>query len=822
MDVMELPKKYQAQEIEAKWRKFWEENQTYKFNPDTDKDIFSVDTPPPTMSGAMHAGHSFSYSQTDFIVRYQRMRGKEVFYPFGTDDNGIPTEKLVEKEKKVKSSKMSRTDFIKLCVDYLEENRPKFIQDWKDLGISCDFEIFYSTINDYSRKISQRSFLDLYKKGKYYRKHGPSIWCPTCETNIAQAEMEDKNIASKFVDLKFELENGEDLIIATTRPEMLPACVAIFIHPEDKRANELIGKKVKVPLFNQEVEIKTDERADPEKGTGVVMCCTFGDQTDIEWYRAHNLDLKIAITKDGRMTDIAGEYTGLKIKEARSKIIEELKIKNLLVNEKDIERPVNVHERCGTEIEILESAQWFLKYLDLRETFLDQGQKLNWYPQFMKHRYDNWIKGLQWDWGISRQRHFGIPLPIWYCDNCENVILPEESSLPVDPLESEPEIKECPKCGCDKFNPEKDVMDTWATSSLTPQLATELFKNHPVFEKLQPTMNLRPQAHDIISFWLFNTVVKSYMHNNTLPWEDVAISGFLQAPDGTKMSKSRGNAMIPQEIMGKYSADALRYFASSSKLGDDLPYQEKEVITGSKTAVKMFNACKFAVMQLEGYDGRKPDTFVDVDKWILSKLQKVIEKSTESLISYEYSKAKREVNDLFWLLFCDNYLEIVKDRTYNKEKYTEDEVLSAHYTLYQVSLAIIKLFAPFMPHITEEVYHFFYDKIEKVNSIHLTSWPEVNINLIDDQAEEAGDLLVDILTSVRRYKSQKQVSLRTPITELRIQCEDKHKKFIPLIERDLMTVSNASKLVYSDNVDLTCDNFAIELGIDLGEVEKKD
>ncbi len=816
-----LPDKYNSSELESKWKTFWETENIYKFNPDTDKEIFSIDTPPPTVSGKMHAGHSFSYSHQDFVARFKRMKGYEVFYPFGTDDNGLATERLIEKMKNDKSPRMQRREFIKLCLDTLNEIRPDFVNDWKKLGMSCDFSIFYSTIDDHCRRISQRSFIELYKSGREYRKESPTIWCPECQTAIAQVEFEDKNLKSKFVDLKFSLSDGKDLIIATTRPEMLPACVGIFVHPEDKRYKSLVGKKAKVPLFNQEVEIRSDKRANPEKGTGVVMCCTFGDQTDIEWYKAHNLDLKVAITKDGRMTEICGEYSGLKIKEARAKIIEDLKSKNLLINEKDIEHPVNVHERCGIEIEILQSKQWFISYLDLKDDFIAQGKKLNWYPTFMKSRFDNWIKGLQWDWCISRQRHFGVPFPVWYCDNCDEVIIAKEKDLPVDPLEDKAPITKCTKCGHDKFVPEKDVLDTWATSSLTPALATELFKDHPVFKRLHPTMNLRPQAHDIITFWLFNTVVKSFMHYDALPWKDTTISGWLLAPDGTKMSKSKGNTMEPQTVMDKYSADALRFMAASSKLGEDLPYQEKEVITGNKTALKLFNSCKFTVLNLEGYDGEKPENFNVVDRWILSKMQKVIERATESFNVYEYSRAKKEVNDFFWHEFCDNYLEIVKDRTYNKDKYSKEEVLSAQYTLYHVNLNIIKLFAPFLPHITEEVYHFMYDTIEGIKSIHIASWPEMNKDLIDEKAEEAGDVLVDILSVVRKFKSQKQISLKTPIKELRIHCEDMHKELINEIECDLLTVAKAEKIFYSERVDLTCDHFAIELGIDLGDVEKK-
>ncbi len=558
---MDLPQKYSAKDIEAKWRAFWEKEHIYQFNPNTDKDIFSIDTPPPTVSGYMHAGHSFSYSQQDFIARFQRMRGKEVFYPFGTDDNGLATERLIERMKNVKSAQMSRKEFIKLCLATLNEIRPRFVQDWKNLGMSCDFDIFYSTINDHCRKISQRSFIELYKAGREYRKESPTMWCPECQTAIAQVELEDKNLKSHFVDLRFKLIDSAakgskakypaEVIIATTRPEMLPACVAIFVHPDDARYKLLVGKKARVPLFNHEVTILGDERANPEKGTGVVMCCTFGDQTDIEWYKAHNLALKVAISKDGHMTSLAGLYSGLKIRDARKKIIEDLKKEGLLVAQKEIEHAVNVHERCGIEVEILQSKQWFIRYLDLRDEFLQYGAKLNWYPEFMKSRYDNWIKGLQWDWCISRQRHFGIPFPVWYCEKCDEPILAREQDLPVDPLEDKAPVGSCPKCKHTTFVPEKDVLDTWATSSLTPRLAIELYKDHPVFKKLYP-MHLRPQAHDIISFWLFNTVVKSCLHYKTIPWQDVAISGWLLAPDGTKMSKSKGNTMVPQEVMEKY------------------------------------------------------------------------------------------------------------------------------------------------------------------------------------------------------------------------------------------------------------------------------
>ncbi len=562
--------------IETKWRGYWEKEGIYSFDEKTKKKIYSIDTPPPTVSGEMHIGHACSYAQQDFIARYKRMSGYEVFYPFGTDDNGLPTERLVEKKKNVKAKDMPREEFIKLCMNFLKEELPGFIQDWKNIGISCDWKLNYSTINEHCRRIAQWSFLDLYKKGRMQRKDAPAMFCPECKTGVSQVEAQDKEIDSTFNDIVFKVGKDE-LVIATTRPELLPACVAVFYNPKDTRYLKYKGKKAKVPLFDFEVPIIEDERADIEKGTGIVMCCTFGDQTDMEWQKAHNLPIKTAITETGEMTELAGQYKGLKIKEARRGIIKELKEKGLLKSQKPIKHMVNVHERCGTEIEFIKSKQWFVHYLDLKDEMLKWGAELNWHPEYMKHRYDNWVKGLQWDWLISNQRYFGVAFPVWYCAKCETPILADEKQLPVEPLKDSPLIKACPKCKSKEFIPEKDVLNTWFTSSMTPQIAIQLVKDKKMQEKLFP-MSLRPQAHEIISFWLFNTVVKSRLHFGKNPWKDTAISGFVTL-QGEKMSKSKGNVVRPREVMERYGADAIRYWAASSKLGEDFVYQEKDVLT---------------------------------------------------------------------------------------------------------------------------------------------------------------------------------------------------------------------------------------------------
>ena len=470
---MQLPKDYNIKENELKWQKYWEKEKIYKFDENSKKEVFSMDTPPPTVSGKMHIGHAFSYSHQDFIARYKRMQNYNIFYPFGTDDNGLPTERLVEKTKGVKAKDFSRQEFIKLCMDFLKKELPIFIQDWKNIGISADFNIYYSTINEHSRRISQWSFLDLYKKNRTYRKDAPAMWCPECKTGVAQVEVKDKELDSTFNWIIFKVEKG-NLEIATTRPELLPACVSLFYNPNDSRFKKYKGKKARVPLFDFEIPIMENSKVNPKKGSGILMCCTFGDQLDMEWQRQYNLEIKEAISKEGIMTNIAGKYSGMRIKDARKAILEDLKKNNLLVKQEKIKHFVNVHERCGTEIEFIKSKQWFIKYLDLKKDMLKWGNDLKWHPSFMKVRYDNWVKGLQWDWLISNQRYFGVPIPVWYCKKCHTEILAEEKDLPVDPLQDKPN-KKC-KCGNNDFDPEKDVLNTWFTSSMTPQIAVQLIK----------------------------------------------------------------------------------------------------------------------------------------------------------------------------------------------------------------------------------------------------------------------------------------------------------------------------------------------------------
>jgi len=773
---------YNTKEVEEKWKSFWEKEKIYKFDLKSKKPIYSIDTPPPTVSGKMHIGHAFQYSQMDFIARYKRMKGFNLFYPFGTDDNGLPTERLVEKSRGIKAKDFDRREFIKICLDYLKKELPIFIQTWKDIGISCDYSLYYSTIDNHSRKISQWSFLDLHKKGRLERRDAPSMWCSECQTGIAQVEVQDKEIDSTFNNIVFKVD-GKDLEIATTRPELLPSCVAVFYNPKDKKYKAFKGKKAKVPLFNFEVPIMEDERVDVSKGTGIVMCCTFGDQTDMEWQKAYRLPIKEAITKDGKMTSLAGKFQDQKIKEARKNILEELKKQELLTKQTAIKHFVNVHERCGTEIEFLKTRQWFVKYLDLKKDMLRWGKNLRWFPEHMKYRYDNWVKGLQWDWLISNQRYYGVPFPVWYCEKCDSVYLANEKDLPVDPLKDKPPVEKC-KCG-GKLIGEKDILNTWFTSSMTPTIALKL-----VYDKIEDKlpMNLRPQAHDIITFWLFNTVLKQNLHYNKNPFSDVIISGFVTL-EGEKMSKSKGNIIEPVEVIEKFGADALRFWAASSKLGEDINYQEKIALTGKKFVTKLWNAANFVFMNLEGYKGEKPKKLEKIDDLFLNELNKVVTAATYRFEAYEYSRARFDTEDFFWKEFCDNYLEIVKKRIYNEKG---DKKISAQYTLYQSLLTILKLIAPIMPYVAEEIYQKYFRKSEKEKSIHLSNWPKEDKKRSEAWTKDRSLFeFYSILDQVRQEKTKKQKSMRA---EVILTMGEKDKRKLDGMLEDLIAVTNAKEI----------------------------
>ncbi|MFC6827224.1 valine--tRNA ligase [Halopelagius fulvigenes] len=754
---------YDPEAVEAKWQDRWVDEDTYAYrgesvDPNT---AFSIDSPPPTVSGSLHWGHVYGFTLQDFVARFNRMRGNDVFFPFGYDDNGIASERLTEDELDVRHQDYERREFQKMCREVCQEYEAEFTEKMQSLGISIDWDETYQTISPEVQRISQLSFIDLYDQGREYRQRAPAIWCPECETAISQVETEDDERDSHFHDIEFGVAGSdESFVISTTRPELLPACVAVFVHPDDDENQYLVGETAEIPLFGQEVPVIADERVDMETGSGIVMCCTFGDQTDIEWYQAHDLDLRIAIDESGTLTDVAGEYAGLSSEEAREEIVADLGEEGSLLDRRAITHTVNVHERCGTPVEFLVKDQWYIELLDKTDEYLEAGRQMDWYPEKMFTRYKNWIEGLQWDWSISRQRSSGIPFPVWYCGECEHVVVADREDLPVDPLSDDPPVDTCPECGHDELVPEDDVFDTWATSSLTPLINAGWDWNGEEMEIERPQLypfDVRPQGHDIISFWLFHTVVKCYEHTGEVPFDSVMINGMVLDQNREKMSKSKGNIVAPDEVVSKYPVDAARYWAAGSAVGDDLPYSEKGLRAGEKLLRKLWNASKLVESLTEDAPEEfDHDDLREIDRWLLASLDREIEFVTEKLENREFSKARDRVRSFFWHTFCDDYLEIAKQRVRDGG----DD--SAAYTLETAHRRFVKLFAPILAHAAEELWR---DMHDAESSVHRASWPEP-LGLDADVA--AGETAMDVVGALRKYKSDNQLSMNADLDTVEV------------------------------------------------------
>ncbi|GAB7014368.1 valine--tRNA ligase [Halolamina salina] len=764
---------YDADVVEEKWQDRWLDEDTYAYREsevDDPNTAFAIDTPPPTVSGSLHWGHVYGTVLQDIVARFSRMQGEEVYYPFGYDDNGIASERLTERELDVRHQDFSRREFQQKCREVCAEFEEEFTENMQSFGFSIDWNNTYRTIEPQVQRVSQLSFVDLYEQGKEYRQRAPAIWCPECETAISQVETEDDEQDSHFHDIAFDVVDPEsagqdDFTISTTRPELLPACVAVFVHPDDEENENLVGESARIPLFGHEVPIIADDRVDMETGSGIVMCCTFGDQTDIEWYQAHDLDLRVAIDESGHMTDVADEYEGMAAADAGEAIVSDLEDAGALLDRRAITHTVNVHERCGVGVEFLVADQWYVELLDSTDEYLEAGREMDWFPEKMFSRYKHWIEGLQWDWCISRQRSSGIPFPVWYCEQCDEEVIADKADLPVDPLSDDPPVDACPECGHDEFVPEDDVFDTWATSSLTPLInagwdwdddAGEFTMDNP---ELFP-MDLRPQGHDIISFWLFHTVVKCYEHTGEVPFDSVMINGMVLDENREKMSKSKGNVVSPQEVKSQFPVDAARFWAAGSSIGDDLPYQEKGLRAGEKLLQKLWNASKLV-------DSLTPESVPDVDeselsaldRWLLAELDGEAEFVKEKLENREFSKARDSLRSFFWGTFCDDYLEIAKQRV------REEDDDSAKYTLTVAHRRFLKLFAPMLAHITEEIWQDMYAGGEEFDSIHRSAWPEPTGI---DADHEAGETAMAVVGALRRYKSERQLPLNAELSTVSV------------------------------------------------------
>lgn len=806
-----LDKKYNAQEKELKWMNYWKENKIYEFRPDH-REVYSIDTPPPTVSGKIHIGHIFSYSQTEMMARYKRIRGYNVFYPFGFDDNGLPSERLVEKEQGKKAAEIGREEFSKLCYHTTDKYEDDFQNLFSKMGVSTDWNIHYKTVSPSTIKVSQLSFLDLIDKGHCYHKESPALWCNECLTSIAQAELETKTIKTTFNYINYSTTDGETFTIATTRPELIPAIVCVFVNPNDEKHKHLIGKIAHIPVINVEVPIMADEKVAIDKGTGVVMCCTFGDQTDIEWWKKYNLPLKYIFTADGRIVDSVPNYGGLKIKEARKQIIEDLQAGGYVVKVEELEHEVQTHERCGKEVEYSVMNQWFVDIMNHKDDFIKIGNEIKWHPEHMHARYDEWVNNVAWDWCISRQRYFGVPFPVWYCKDCGEPIFAKKEDLPVNPLVDMPPVDKCPKCGFTEFNPETDVMDTWATSSVTP-LINMRYGEKDNYEEILKPMSLRTNASEIIRTWDFYTIVKNFYHFGQRPWDNVMISGFVMANKGEKISKSKGNSKVePIDLIGQYSADVIRYWAGSGRLGTDIVFSEETLQRGRKLINKIWNVSKFIEMHLQDYEDKDFNDYEYIDKWILGSFQKMEEGFIRYLDDYEVGLALNHLEKFFWN-FCDNYIEIVKHRLYRPEEFGETPRYSGQKTVYIILYKLLQDFSIFFPFITEEIYQELY---HDAKSIHLTEIKPLEYNF--ENEVKNGDLIIDIISSARGEKTNNNVSLKTPIKNLKLSLNNELKEAIETSIKDFKAT------LFIDNLEIIeiVSGYSVDnIELDLSENESK-
>lgn len=791
--MVEFEKRYDGLSVEKIIQQFWADNNIYKFVPDKSRPIYSIDTPPPTVNGSLHIGHIFSYTQAEMIARYKRMRGYNVFYPFGFDDNGLPSERLVEKENGIKAKDLTRSEFCEKCVETTRKYEAEFKALWQSMGFSCDWDLQYTTVSSEVQKLSQKSFIELAQAGHAYIKESPVLWCTECQTSIAQAELDSKDVPSSFNYMSFVGEDGQ-IEIATTRPELLYGVVCVFVNPDDERYKSMIGKQVRVPLYDFAVPVIADSKADISKGTGAVMCATFGDATDMEWVEQYGLPCKNVILSDGTISPDVPFIGGMYVKKARKEIIRLLEENGLLLKTEPITHTVSVHERCGTEVEIIPSKQWYIDILSKKDELLAAGDRVKWHPASMKNRYITWVENLKWDWCISRQRYFGVPFPVWYCKKCGRPHFANIEDLPVNPLET-PYDGIC-ECGCTEFVPESSVFDTWATSSITPLINKNTAEKYGIVDGFMP-MSMRTQAHEIIRTWAFYTIAKSLYHTGDIPWEDTMICGFVLAKPGEKISKSKGNAKLtPQALIDTYSADLIRYWAASAKLGTDTYFDQQEMQDASKrTITKLWNSSKFVLSHLSDFDPNYvPSVKLPIDLWLIQRTNQTILDACKLLDQYEIGLARKVVDDLFWKDLCDNYIEIAKERLYEPQVHGYEERRSAQAAIYYCLLSVLKMYSIYIPHLTEYIYQKgFRDFVGSV-SIHQTVWPEVKE--LDDDLLLFGEQLKAAVSLMRKFKSENNLSMRAEIDKFVVSGSKQFTDWFTATESDLIACSHASRVIF--------------------------
>lgn len=803
-----VPSQFESKEAEEKWSKVWEEAATYAYDEEGLGPRYVIDTPPPTVSGSLHVGHVFSYTQTDVVARYQRMRGANVFYPMGWDDNGLPTERRVQNyfhvrcepgaeafdvkmleqaddaARKLPPRKLQRGAFIDLCVRLTAEDEKAFKALWQRLGLSVDWSLEYSTISEHSRRIAQLSFLDLFEKKHVYTLEAPTMWDVDFKTAVAQAEVEDRPLKGAFHKIRFAVEGGADFTIATTRPELLPACVAVAAHPEDERYKALLGRRAITPLFRAPVPIFPSPLVDPAKGTGILMVCTFGDATDVQWWREEKLPLRQTIGRDGRMAPVEfgssafpsldaaaantayGIILGKSMSEARRLIVEALRDPGasadrngappLVTEPEPIEHAVKFFEKGDRPLEFVSSRQWFVRLMNQRDKLIEMGESMEWHPDFMRTRFRNWTENLQIDWCISRQRYFGVPIPVWYKvkpggeTDFASPIAPDPSRLPVDPTVDAPDgFTEAERDQPGGFTADPDVFDTWFTSSLSPQIASGWALNPARHRKLFP-MDVRPQSHEIIRTWAFYTIAKAWLHEGTIPWKRVAISGWVLDPDRKKMSKSKGNVVTPMHLLDQYGSDAVRYWSLSARLGVDTAFDEKVLKVGRRLVVKVYNAARYVL----GQEAPEGAITHPLDLGFLHRLGEAANQATLLLEAMDYAPALDVIERFFWDSFTDSYLELVKGRA--RSEADQAGRASAVAALRKGLSVLLRLLAPYLPYVTEEAWSWDMGGPGR-RSIHRESWPspaEFESLGTSTTSAEVFDQAKSVLTAINRAKTQ--------------------------------------------------------------------
>jgi valyl-tRNA synthetase len=840
-----VPEKPALEGLEKKWMERWAADGVYRFDRSRPREgVYSIDTPPPTVSGSLHVGHVFSYTHTDVIARFQRMRGKAVFYPMGWDDNGLPTERRVQNYYGVRCDpslayvpdfqppakpekhpvSVSRPNFIELCARLTAEDEKAFEALWKYLGLSVDWGMTYATIGRDAQKVSQLSFLRLLSKGLAYQLEAPTLWDVDFRTAVAQAELEDREQPGAYHRIRFQRADQGSVEIETTRPELIPACVALVAHPDDERYKPLFGTDVITPLFGVRVPIRPHELADPDKGSGIAMICTFGDVTDVVWWRALSLPVRAIIQANGALRPVQWGNDGWESREpsraqqaydqlanlsaakARSKIAELLRESGDLIGDpRPITHAVKFYEKGDRPLEIVTSRQWFIKTMTFRDALLARAKELCWHPPYMQARLENWINGLNGDWCISRQRFFGVPFPLWYpvlpdgSRDYAHPIVPPEERLPVDPSTDVPEgyrAEQRDQPG--GFSGDPDVMDTWATSSLSPQIAGGWIADEDLFARVFP-MDVRPQAHDIIRTWLFSTVLRSHLEFDTLPWKHAAISGWILDPDRKKMSKSKGNVVTPMALLEEHGSDGVRYWAASGRPGADTAFDVGQMKVGRRLAIKLLNASKFVLASPEP----RGEIVEPIDRGLLTLLGRLVRDATADLEDYNYSRVLERAESLFWF-FCDNYLELVKSRRYGDQG--PAGAGSANAALLTALSSLLRLFAPFLPFVTEEVWSWW-----RPGSIHTAAWPS-----FDELFEAAGgereddvrtlELAANVLGEIRKKKSEEQRPMKTPVELAVLRLTERDRPLLDSARADLCAVALVRELSIE-----TSDTFSVDV-----------